>query len=294
MTTTETAAPRFQDLESWDTASIVDAMVEGQLAAVSAVYAARLEIARAVDEAALRLTEGGRLIYLGAGTSGRIATLDAAELWPTFCWPRERALAVMAGGSDAFSRAIEGAEDDVAAGPAALDRLGLGRHDVVIGLAASGRTPFVVSALRHARGKGALTIALYNNPEGSIAEVADIAILAATGPEVVAGSTRMKAGTAQKAALTCLSSGIFVKLGYVYRGRMVEMVPTNAKLHRRAIEMVADIAQVSPDRAREALEASGHSIKCAIVMLVRTLDATAAKDLLDRVGGRLHAALAGD
>lgn len=291
MSTTETAARRFSSLESWPTGEIVDALVEGQLAAIAAIYATRPELAQAIDAAAERIARGGRLIYVGAGTSGRLGTLDAAELPPTFGFPYERALSLMAGGSAAHVTAVEGAEDDAGAAVTELDRLALAPEDIVIGIAASGRTPFALAALAHAQGQGALTIAITNMPSSPIAQQAAIALVAATGTEVLAGSTRMKAGTAQKALLTCLSTGIFIKLGYVFQGRMVEMRPTNAKLHTRAIEMVADLADCPPTQAEQALEAAEGSTKCAVLMLLRGLSPEAAAERLAQSGNRLHRAL---
>ena len=288
---TERAAPRFAGLETWSTPDMTSAMLEAQGAAIAAVQAASAAIAAAIDAAAARLAGGGRLIALGAGTSGRIAMQDMAELRPTFDWPSERAIALMAGGNAAFTQAREGAED---AGPdaiAALEDVGAG--DVVIGLAASGGTPFTLAGLTHARGRGALTIALYNSPRAPMAFAADHPILLDTGAEVIAGSTRMKAGTAQKVALNTLTTGIMVKLGYVWRGKMVEMRPTNAKLQRRAEAMVADLTGAAPEAARAALEQAGGVIKVAVVMLTLAMDAEAARAHLARHGGILGAALAG-
>ena len=290
---TERAAPRFAGLERWSTPDMADAMLEGQAAAIAAVQAARAPIAAAIDAAAARLASGGRMITLGAGTSGRIAMQDMAELRPTFDWPSARAIALMAGGASAFTQAREGAED---AGPdaiAALDEIGTGAGDVVIGLAASGGTPFTLAGLKHAHRRGALTIALYNSAHAPMAYAADHPILLATGAEVIAGSTRMKAGTAQKAALNILTTGVMVKLGYVWRGKMVEMRPTNAKLQRRAEAMVAELTDAAPDAARAALEQADGAIKLAVVMLTLSMDAPAARAHLARHGGILGAALAG-
>ncbi|SHI30719.1 N-acetylmuramic acid 6-phosphate etherase [Wenxinia saemankumensis] len=291
MTSTESAARRYRGIEGWPTEDLVGAMVEAQMAAVAALGPASGALARAVDAAAERIGRGGRLLYLGAGTSGRLATLDAAELPPTYGFPAERARAFIAGGARAITHAVEGAEDDGAAGIAALTGAGMGPDDVVIGVAASGRTPFVVEAVRHARAAGVLTVAVLNNPAGALAEAAEIPIVAATGAEIVAGSTRMKAGTAQKAALTCLSTGIFVRLGYVWRGRMVEMGPTNDKLRERAERMVADLADVHPEEAREALARAHGSIKVALVTLEKGCDPAEAQRLLDEAGGRLPSVL---
>lgn len=290
MSTTETAATRFAGVESWPTEDMVGAMIEGQMAAVASLHPVAAELARAVDAAANRLRDGGRLIYLGAGTSGRIAVQDAAELLPTFGWPPERARALMAGGDGALLRAVEGAEDDGPAAIAALQALGLSARDVVIGIAASGRTPYTVAGVDHARALGALTIGLFNNPGAALGQVCAHPILAATGAEIVAGSTRMKAGTAQKAALNILSTSIFLRLGHVWRGRMIEMAPTNDKLHQRAIDMVAELADVPADSAEKALN-EGGTIKHAIVMLARDVPASEAARLLDACGGRLHLAI---
>lgn len=291
MIPTERAAQRYRHVESWPTRDIVDAMLEGQIAAVSASYAAAPAMAEAVDHAVAQLERGGRLIYMGAGTSGRLGAIDAAELPPTYGWPPVRALSLMAGGPKAFVTAVEGAEDDGAAAVAALQEVGLTERDVVIGLAASGRTPYVVEGLRHARASGALTVAVGNAPEGAIGTVAAFYLLADTGPEVVAGSTRMKAGTAQKALLTCFSTAIFVRMGYVFQGRMVEMRPTNEKLQHRAVEMVAELADVSRAQAEAAMSDADGSIKTAIVMLTRQVARAEAEACLERANGRLHIAL---
>ncbi|MFV0492968.1 MAG: N-acetylmuramic acid 6-phosphate etherase [Pseudorhodobacter sp.] len=291
MSTTETAARRFKGLESWPTEEIVDAMLEGQLAAIAAIHATRPQLARAIDAAAARIVDGGRLIYVGAGTSGRIGALDAAELSPTFGFPRKRAISIMAGGPRAYAEAVEGAEDNKKAALAELEQIGLSPRDVVIGIAASGRTPFVLSALSHGRVRDALTIAVTNNPNAQVSDIAEITLVAATGAEVLAGSTRMKAGTAQKALLTCLSTGIFIRLGHVFQGRMVEMRPTNAKLQKRAIEMVADLTDCSQDEAARTLEASGGNIKCAVLMVLLDISAEEASRRLSQNDNRLHIAL---
>jgi N-acetylmuramic acid 6-phosphate etherase len=292
MSSTETAALRFRDLDTASSAEFMDAMLEGQLAAIASVHAVRARLVEAVDAASERMRGGGRLIYLGAGTSGRLATLDAAELPPTFGWPASRAVSLMAGGLGAFVEAVEGAEDDVEKPVSDLVALKLSARDVVVGIAASGRTPFVRAGLLHAKSVGALTIAILNNPGAVIGDIADIAIEPDTGAEVLAGSTRMKAGTAQKAALTCFSTGIFRNLGYIYKGRMVEMGATNDKLVERATEMVEDLTGASRSTVVEALGACKHSVKHAVVMIERGLSAEAASKLIDASGGRLRDALA--
>ncbi len=288
---TETASPRYASIEDWPTAEMVAALVECQHAAVAAVEAASSDIARAVDLAAERMRRGGRLIYLGAGTSGRIAAQDAVELRPTFAWPEARSVVLMAGGGDAFLSAREGAEDRATEAVAALDAIATGADDVVIGLAASGRTPYTLGGLAHARQLGALTVGLYNNPGGEMAGIAEIALLLDTGPEPVAGSTRMKAGTAQKVALNALSTGIMIRLGHVHRGMMVEMKPTNAKLAGRAVEMVAALTGADREVAAAALHAADDNVKRAVVMLALGLTAAEAELALAAAGGELRRAL---
>jgi N-acetylmuramic acid 6-phosphate etherase len=289
--TTESASSRFSTLEDWSSTDLVTGILEGQFTAISAVQAATPALVEAIDRGAERLAHGGRLIYLGAGTSGRIATQDAAELPPTFNWPYERAITLMAGGRDAVFHAVEGAEDSEQLAVEALDGIGVAESDVVIALAASGRTPYAIGGLVHARTKGALTIGIFNNRGGRLGEVADIPILIDTGAEILAGSTRMKAGTAQKAALNVISTGVMIRLGFVYRGLMVEMKPTNTKLQDRAIKMVATLTDTDYASAERALAEAGGTIKLATVMLLKSLDRRAAEELLVRVGGNLRTAL---
>lgn len=288
---TEASALRYRGLETWPPQEIISALLDGQLAATAAAMAARDRIVTAQQAALPRLAGGGRLVYAGAGTSGRLAALDAAELEPTFGWPRDRALLVMAGGAEALTRAIEGAEDDHRAGAQRVAELGVGPQDVVLALAASGRTPFTCAVVVAARALGALTIGIANSPESPLARAADIAIEIDTGAEPVAGSTRMKAGTAQKAVLSCLSTAIMLGLGLVWQGRMVGMRPTNAKLRTRAEAMVADLAGVSGAVAATTLRAADDRIAVAVLMLLRDLDAQGATRRLDSAGGRLGDAL---
>ncbi len=292
MSNTETASARFANLEDWSARDLVDAITEGQFAAIAAVQAAAPFLVEAIERGAERLARGGRLIYLGAGTSGRIAGQDAAELPPTFNWPYESAITLMAGGRDAVFRAAEGAEDKEELAVQALDEAGVGPDDVVIGLAASGRTPYAIAGLIHARGLGALTIGIFNNRGGRLGEVCDIAILLETGAEVLAGSTRMKAGTAQKVALNAISTGLMIRLGFVYRGLMVEMRPTNVKLRDRAAKMVATLSDADYETALGALDEAGGSIKLATLMLTLGLDRNAAEERLARAKGNLRQALA--
>lgn len=290
--TTESASSRYSTLEDWSSADLVTGILEGQFSAIAAVQAATPALVEAIDQGAERLARGGRLVYLGAGTSGRIATQDAAELPPTFNWPYERAVTLMAGGQGAVFHAVEGAEDSEQLAVEALDGINVAENDVVIALAASGRTPFAIGGLVHARKKGALTIGIFNNRGGRLGGVAEIPILIDTGAEILAGSTRMKAGTAQKAALNVISTGVMIRLGFVYRGLMVEMKPTNSKLQDRAAKMVATLADTDYATAEKALAEAGGSIKLATVMLLKSLDRPAAEAVLAKAGGNLRTALA--
>ncbi|CDP49878.1 N-acetylmuramic acid 6-phosphate etherase [Paradevosia shaoguanensis] len=293
MSTTETASARYATLEDWSTSDLVAGILEGQYFAIGAVQSAGAAIAKAIDMSAERLSAGGRLIYIGAGTSGRISTQDAAELPPTFNWPSNRAISLMAGGEGAFLRAKEGAEDDEVAGVADLDGVSVGPNDVVIGVAASGRTPYVIAGLKHARKIGALTIGIYNNRGGRVGEACELPILIETGPEILAGSTRMKAGTAQKAALNCISTGVMIRLGFVYRGKMVEMQATNAKLRERGALMVADLTGADIEVATKAFAEAGQIIKVAVVMLSLDVSKDEAVAALARANGNLRRALVG-
>ena len=291
--TTESASSRFATLEDWSSTDLVTGILEGQYSAISAVQAATPALAVALDLGAERLARGGRLVYLGAGTSGRIATQDGSELPPTFNWPYERAITLMAGGQGAVFHAVEGAEDKESLAVEGLDGINVAENDVVIALAASGRTPYAIGGLVHARKLGALTIGIFNNRGGRLGEVAEIPVLIDTGAEILAGSTRMKAGTAQKAALNCISTGVMIRLGFVYRGLMVEMKPTNTKLQDRAVKMVSTLTDTDYATSQAALTAAGGVIKLATVMLLKGLDRTAAETVLAKASGNLRTALAG-
>ena len=289
---TESPHPAHATLDEYPTRELVDAFVGDQAHAASAVRSALEPIARAVDEAVPRLQRGGRLVYVGAGTSGRLGLLDSVELHPTFSWPPERSVAILAGGDTAVRMAVEGAEDDDEAGRRAIADAAITRDDVVILIAASGRTPFVLGALRAARGAGALTIGIANNADSSLAKEADIGVTLATGPEVISGSTRLKAGTAQKIALNTLSSAIMVRLHKVYGNLMVDVRPTNAKLVARAIRLTVHATGASEAAAREALGQCGNEVKTAIVMLAARLSAADARQRLAAVHGSVRAAIA--
>ncbi len=288
---TEAAAPRFRGIDTWPSSSILDAMWEGQLAAVAAVRTALPAIEKAADASVLRLVAGGRLVYAGAGTSGRIGVQDGAELSPTFNWPASRLVLLMAGGETALTHAVENAEDDLAAGREAIARHAISENDVVIGIAASGSTKYTWACLQEANARGACTVAVANSADGTILREAAHPILVETGAEVIAGSTRMKAGTAQKVVLNLLSSLIMVRMGRVHDGLMVDMVATNEKLRRRAERMLQTITGVSLEQAAGALSASGGRVKTAVVVL-EGFEAREADAILARHGGSLRAALA--
>ncbi|QFU17759.1 N-acetylmuramic acid 6-phosphate etherase [Microvirga thermotolerans] len=288
---TENFSTRFQDLDAWPSLDILSAFYEGQLAAVAAVRPALPSIAAAAEEAVIRLRRGGRLVYVGAGTSGRIGVQDGAELPPTFNWPDDRLVYLIAGGEGALLRAVEDAEDSVEQGTAGIRDAGVGPDDVVIGVAASGRTPFTIAALQEAKARGAQTIGISNNPGAPILDSCSHPILADTGEEVIAGSTRMKAGTAQKVILNLLSTLVMVRLGRVYRGLMVHMRATNAKLRRRSEIMVSQITGCDDATAIEALKRANGDMKLASLIALG-IDPAQAQAALERSDGNLREALA--
>jgi len=284
---TEEVDPRFADLDAWQLSSAMEAMWEGQLAAIAAIGHALPAITAATEAAKRALGDHGRIVYVGAGTSGRVAVQDGAELMPTFAWPNERVRFIVAGGEGAFVSSIEGAEDDVEDAARQVKAARLRPHDVVIAVSASGTTPFTVAALREADSAGAVTIGVANNPGTTLLASAKFPILVETGRELIAGSTRMKAGTAQKVVLNLISSGIMLRLGRVYRGMMVNMLPTNAKLKRRAETMVAQIARCEPAQAARSLEQADGEIKTA-VLLALGIDRSGAETLLKQCDGNLR------
>lgn len=251
-------------------------------------------IARAVDAIVAAVERGGRLFYIGAGTSGRLGVLDASEVPPTYGAPPEMVQGIMAGGEAALSRATETTEDDPAIGVRDLLARGFRTGDVLVGLAASGRTPYVLGAIAEARRLGAVTVGICCVPDGELTRAVDIGIAPLVGPEVIAGSTRMKAGTAQKLVLNMISTGTFIRLGYVYGNLMVNVQPKNHKLVERARRIVAQAAGVSYERAAELLEASGKSVRVAIVMSRTGAGREEAERRLAAVGGRIAQALVGD
>jgi N-acetylmuramic acid 6-phosphate etherase len=287
---TEQVDARYKDLDSWTAVEMIAAMFEGQLAAVTAVGGALAAIAAAVDAAVPRLLQGGRIIYVGAGTSGRIAVQDGAELTPTFDWPPERLVFLLAGGLTALTQSVEGAEDRGFEGARAVEDAKLTSNDVVIGVAASGTTPYTVGAICAANTVGAVTIAVANNAGSPLLENARYPILVETGAEVIAGSTRMKAGTAQKVVLNLLSTALMTRMGRVYRGLMVHLRVRNAKLKRRGKAIIAEIVGCSDDEAARHLENAGGDVKSAI-LLGFGLSVDKAADVLQRYQGNLRAVL---
>jgi N-acetylmuramic acid 6-phosphate etherase len=293
MLNTETPDGQHAALDQYPTAGLVEALVDDQFQAVRAVRAASGQIAAAVSAALPRIEAGGRLIYVGAGTSGRLGVLDSVELYPTFSWPHERALALLAGGIDAMFVAVEGAEDDAAQGAADLGALNPGRDDVVLLLAASGATPYVLGALRAAGAAGALTVGFANNPDAPVVREAQIGVTLDTGPEVISGSTRLKAGTSQKIALNTFSSALMVRLHKVYGNLMVDLKPSNAKLVLRAVRLTMFATGADEAAARAVLEQCDFHVKVAIVALSKNTSIGQARALLDSAHGSVRDALAG-
>ncbi len=289
---TEQPHPDHPQLDRYDTAALVDAFVADQAQAALAVRAAAPQLARAIDAAVPRLRSGGRIVYVGAGTSGRLGVLDSVELHPTFSWPRERAPALLAGGESAMFVAVEGAEDDRAQGAADLGALQPTPNDVVLLLAASGATPYALGAAEAAHAAGALTVGIVNNPGAPLAAACDIGVVLDTGPEVISGSTRLKAGTAQKIALNTFSSSVMVRLHKVHGNLMVDLRATNAKLVQRALRLTMRATGTTEAQAQRALAACGSRVKVAIVMLEAGVDAAEAERRLDAASGSIAQALA--
>jgi len=288
---TERPSPRYSGIDVWDPSDILDAMVEGQFSAVAAVRAVRPAIERAAIAIEVRLRGCGRLIYAGAGTSGRLAVQDGAELIPTFSWPQERLLLLMAGGKEALLKSVEGAEDEVEHAVRLVREHDISANDVLIAVAASGSTPFTLACLRESKERGALTVGIANNRQTPILEDADHPIWLDTGAEPIAGSTRMNAGTAQRITLNLLSSLVMILLGRVYEGLMVDLKAVNTKLVQRSESILMRLTGRNREDARAALERSNGSVKLA-VLLLHGCDLNEAMAILDRAGGQLRAALA--
>jgi N-acetylmuramic acid 6-phosphate etherase len=287
---TERASPRYSDIDLWDPIDILHALIESQMAAVAAVRPALNAIEQAAAAMETRLRGGGRLIYAGAGTSGRLAVQDGAELMPTFSWPQDRLLLLMAGGQDALLRSVEGAEDETGQATRLILQHSIGTADAMVAVAASGTTPFTVACLREARRHGALTIGIANNRDTPMLDEADFPIWLDTGTEPIAGSTRMKAGTAQRVTLTMLSTLVMIRLGGVHEGLMIDVQAVNAKLVDRSESILGRLSGRNREEVRGALEQAGGSIKVAMLLL-RGYDPGQAAALLAESGGQLRTAL---
>ena len=289
---TEAANPRSAGLEQLGAAEAVDLMASEDRAAVEALAGARDDLAALIEVTSARLAAGGRLIYVGAGTSGRLAVLDASECPPTFGVDPGMVRAIIAGGERALRHPVEGAEDDAGAGAGEVDAVGAGAGDVVVGIAAGGTTPFVHGALGRARELGAATGFITCVPREQVPDDYDVSVRLLVGPEVLAGSSRLKAGTATKLTLNALTTITMSRLGKTHRGRMVDVdTSANAKLVDRGARLVAEFGQVRRERALELLDLAGGSAKLAILMAACDLDADAARVRLDAAGGVLARAL---
>ncbi|HFZ8995868.1 TPA: N-acetylmuramic acid 6-phosphate etherase [Citrobacter freundii] len=287
----ETRNPQTMDLDALSTLELVQRFNQQDALVAQAVKETLPEVARAVDAAADALKAGGRIIYMGAGTSGRLGVLDASECPPTFGVPHGLVIGLIAGGPGALLKAVEGAEDSAQAGEDDLRALNLTAQDLVVGLAASGRTPYVIGGLQYAHQTGCVTVAISCNPGSPVASEADIAISPVVGPEALTGSTRLKSGTAQKLVLNMISTGAMVKFGKVYQNLMVDMKATNVKLVDRACRMVVEATGITREEANALLEQTGFEVKPAILMALSGLSADAAREKLSAHQGFLRAAL---
>lgn len=285
--------PRSLGIDAMSALDIVRLMNDEDRRVPEAVGKVLPQIAQAVDAIVTAFGKGGRLIYIGAGTSGRLGVLDASECPPTFGVPYDMVVGLMAGGSEALFKAKEGAEDDVAAGAGDLAGVSLSRNDVVVGIAVSGRTPYVLGALDYASRVGAATVGLTCNPASAIAKAVDISIAPVVGPEVVTGSTRLKSGTAQKLVLNMISTASMVRIGKTYQNLMVDMHASNEKLVARAIRIVMQATECSPDVAEEALALTGKDVKLAILTILTGKAPDDARAALAGAGGFLRRAVQG-
>jgi N-acetylmuramic acid 6-phosphate etherase len=288
---TEARNPATFDLDRLEPLALVEVLHRENYKVAEAVEPLLPHIAQLVEIVAQRLANGGRLFYVGAGTSGRLGVLDASECHPTFGVPPEMVQGIIAGGPKALTTPVEGAEDDREAGAAEIRARGVGPKDVVVGIAASGRTPFVLGALEAAQASGAVTAAVVNVREATMSRYAHFTLAAITGPEALAGSTRLKAGTAQKMILNLITTGAMVRMGKVYQNLMVDLRATNTKLRDRAIRIVVEAAGTDRKQAEQALEACDWECKTAIVMLRGHMDAATARARLQAAGGRVREAL---
>lgn len=289
--TTETVNEATKNIDSLDSLQIVRLINEEDKKVAEAIEAELPRIAEAVDKVAERFGRGGRIIYCGAGTSGRLGTLDAVELTPTYNVSPDRAFGIIAGGEGAMYRSIEGAEDSEELAVEDLQQAGLTADDCVVGVAASGRTPYTLSALKYANQAGALSISVTCNADSLMAKEAQISIAPIVGPEVVCGSTRMKAGTAQKMVLNMISTGVMIRLGKVYQNYMVHLQPTNEKLVVRSVRMISQITGTDQETSERMLRAAGMRVPEAIVMILGECGLEKAKEALEKTGGRVREAV---
>ena len=289
---TETPSMLHPNLDEYSVIDLVTAFANDQLDAVNAVRHAAKAIAAAITAAMPRMESNGRLVYVGAGTSGRLGLLDSVELYPTFSWPQSRAVALLAGGKQAVYEAIEGAEDNVEQGAADVIAAGVNANDVVLLIAASGATPYVLGALRAARNLGALTIGFANNADAPVTREAEFGITLDTGSEIISGSTRLKAGTAQKIALNTFSSSVMVRLNKVHGNLMVDLKPTNAKLVRRSVNLTMLVTGADEATARATLAAAQFQVKVAIVAIMKRVSVDDAQKFLDAAKGSIRRAVA--
>jgi N-acetylmuramic acid 6-phosphate etherase len=288
---TEQHQPELADLDRRDTVALVRLMADDQAAALDALVRAAPQIATAIDAVVSRLEGGGRLVYVGAGTAGRMGVLDAAECPPTF--NTDRVIGVLAGGFDALLKSSEAVEDDAAAGAADMDRLAVSASDAVVGVSASGRTPYTIGAVQQARLLGAVTIGVASNPDAELSRHVDHPLELVAGPEVIAGSTRLKAGTAQKVVLNMFSTIAMVRLGKTYGNLMVDVRATNHKLRQRARRIVSQATGADAATAEQAIAAAGGDVKVAIVMLLTGVDAGDAAARVAAHHGRVRGAVEG-
>ncbi len=290
---TEAVNPATRDLDKLNTLELVRAFNAEDARVAAAVQQALPEIAKAIDAIAARMRDGGRLVYLGAGTSGRLGVLDASECPPTFSVPPGLVIGLIAGGDEALRHSIEAAEDKPEMGKADLQAIGLQPEDSVVGLTASGRTPYVLGGLDYARSIGALAVGVACNRPAAISEHAEISILAAVGPEALSGSTRLKSGTAQKMILNMLSSGVMVRLGKTYGNLMVDLRPTNDKLRQRAQRLLCQATAIDSKEAASLLESCDWEVKTAIVAYSLGIPPEEARRRLQAAGGFVRSVLEG-
>jgi N-acetylmuramic acid 6-phosphate etherase len=288
---TELANPKSRDIDRLSTLEIVSIINDEDKTVAAAVSLVLGQIARAVDVIAERLGAGGHLFYVGTGTSGRLGVLDASEWPPTFGVSTDLARGIIAGGYDALRRSVEGAEDQAAQGALDLQNAGAASRDVVVGISASGNTPYTVGAVEHARGLGAATIGVTCNPDSTLAAAAGISIAPVVGPEVIAGSSRMKAGTAQKMVLNMLSTGAMIKMGLVYGNLMSNLQAKNEKLRRRALAILVEESGLGADEASRIFELAGQDLRLALIMARADVPLDQAQQLLKAHGGSVRRAL---